>query len=107
MPYKSEKIRLNEHQDRRKKLTKEQKAEIEEMYSTGNFSLNKLARMYEVSKKTILLIVNKESADNAKRYRKENWKNWQRTTEERNAIVKEHRKYKQKLYLDGKLIDER
>lgn len=32
MPYKSEKIPLNEKQDRRRKLTSEQKDEIRELY---------------------------------------------------------------------------
>ena len=103
MPYKSEKMHLSESQDRRKKLTAEQKTEIVSLYETGLFSLNQLARQFEVSKKTILLIVNPESADKAKQYRKENWKQWQRTGEEWNAIQREHRTYKQKLYKDGEL----
>ena len=103
MPYKSGKMRLSESQDRRKKLTAEQKTEISSLYETGLFSLNQLAKQFEVSKKTILLIVNPESADKAKQYRKENWKQWQRTGEEWNAIQREHRAYKQKLYKDGEL----
>ena len=103
MPYKSEKMYLSESQDRRKKLTVEQKTEIASLYETGLFSLNQLARQFEVSKKTILLIVNPESAVKAKQYRKENWKQWQRTGEEWNAIQREHRAYKQKLYKDGEL----
>lgn len=103
MPYKSEKMLLSESQDRRKKLTAEQKTEIVSLYETGLFSLNQLAKQFEVSKKTILLIVNPESAFKAKQYRKENWKQWQRTGEEWNAIQREHRAYKQKLYKDGEL----
>ena len=103
MSYKSGKMRLSESQDRRKKLTVEQKTEIASLYETGLFSLNQLARQFEVSKKTILLIVNPESAAKAKQYRKENWKQWQRTGEEWNAIQREHRAYKQKLYKDGEL----
>lgn len=106
MPYKSEKIKLQGMQDRRKRLTDEQREEIKELYSTGYYSLNDLAKMYEVSKKTILLIVNKESAERAKEYRKEHWKEWARKGEEWNEIVREHRKYKQKLYLEGKLKEE-
>ena len=106
MPYKSEKIKLQGMQDRRKRLTDEQREEIKELYSTGCYSLNDLAKMYEVSKKTVLLIVNKESAERAKEYRKEHWKEWARKGEEWNEIVREHRKYKQKLYLEGKLKEE-
>ena len=106
MPYKSAKIKLSKEQDRRVKLTDEQRAEIKELYGTGCYSLNDLAKMFEVSKKTILLIVNKDSAEKAKQYRKEHWKEWQRTGEEWNEIVKKHREYKQKLYKEGKLKDD-
>ena len=106
MPRKSEKIRLSETQDRRRKLTTEQKKEIVNLYSTGLFSLNKLAKQFEVSKKTILLTVNPSSAQVAKNYRKEHWKEWQRKGEEWNAIQREHRAYKQKLYRNGELKGE-
>lgn len=105
MPYKSEKIKLEGLQDRRKKLTDKQREEIKDLYSTGCYSLNGLAKMFEVSKKTILLIVNEESAEKAKQYRKEHWREWQRKGEEWNKIVKEHRKYKQQLYENGELKD--
>lgn len=103
MPYKSEKIKLNEKQDRRKKLTEEQRKEIKELYSTGCYSLNGLAKRFEVSKKTILLIVNEESAEKAKQYRQDHWKEWQRKGEEHNEAIKNTRRYKQSLYLKGEL----
>jgi hypothetical protein len=73
------------------------------LYSTGLYSLNKLAKRFDVSKKTILLIVNIESATKAKQYRKDHWKEWQRTGEEWNKTQREHRAYKNKLYKEGKL----
>ena len=88
MPYKSEKIKLKGLQDRRKKLTDEQREEIKNLYGTGHYSLNGLAKMFGVSKKTILLIVNKDSAEKAKEYRKENWREWQRTGVEWNETIK-------------------
>lgn len=103
MPRKSEYIPLSEEQDRRIKLTKEQKEKIAELYATGQYSLKSLAEQFGVSKKTILLSVNPESAAKAKQYRKDNWIRWQRTGEEWNEIQKEHRAYKQKLYKEGKL----
>lgn len=106
MPYKSEKIKLKETQDRRKRLTTKQRKEIEELYATGSYSLNDLAKIYEVSKKTILLIVNKESAERAKKYRKEHWKEWQRKGEEHAEAIRKTRRYKQDLYLKGELIDD-
>ena len=106
MPYKSEKIKLSEEQGRRKRLTTDQRKEIEELYSTGCYSLNDLAKQYSVSKKTILLIVNKESAERAKEYRKEHWREWHRTGKEHAEAVKRTRKYKQSLYLKGELIED-
>lgn len=106
MPYKSEKIKLNELQDRRKRLTDKQREEIKEMYGTGCYSLNKLAKQFNVSKKTILLIVNKDSQEKAKQYRKDHWKDWQRKGEEHNKAIQRTRIYKHQLYKDGKLKDE-
>lgn len=106
MPYKSEKIKLKGLQDRRKKLTDMQREEIKELYGTGCYSLNGLAKRFNVSKKTILLIVNEESADKAKQYRKDNWKQWQQTKEEHNEAIKKTRKYKQSLMLKGELKEE-
>lgn len=74
MPRKSELIPLSEEQDRRIKLTKEQKEKIAELYATDQYSLKSLAEQFGVSKKTILLIVNPESAAKAKQYRKDNWR---------------------------------
>ena len=88
MPYKSEKIKLKGLQDRRKRLTDEQRAEIKELYGTGCYSLNGLAKRFNVSKKTILLIVNSESAERAKQYRKEHWKEWQQHGKEHNEAIK-------------------
>lgn len=106
MPYKSEKIKLSEKQDRRRRLTSDQKIEIEELYGTGNFSLNDLAKRFNVSKKTILLIVNKESAEKAKQYGKEHWKEFQHTGEERNEAVRNYRRYKNELYKTGELKED-
>lgn len=106
MPYRSEKIKLSGLQDRRKKLADEQKKEIRELYETGCYSLNGLAKRFEVSKKTILLIVNDESAEKAKQYRKEHWREWQGTKEEHREAIKKTRRYKQKLYIDGELKED-
>lgn len=103
MPYKSEKIKLKGLQDRRKRLTDKQREEIKSLYGTGLYSLNDLAKRFVVSKKTILLIVNSNSAERAKQYRKEHWKDWQRTGKEHNKAIMNTRKYKQSLYVDGKL----
>lgn len=105
MPYKSEKIKLQGLQDRRKRLTDGQKEEIKELYGTGFYSLNDLAKKFGCSKKTVLLIVNSESAEKAKQYRKEHWKEWQRKGQEHNEAIKKTRRYKNELYKSGKLKD--
>lgn len=106
MPYKAEKMKLKGLQDRRKRLTDEQREEIRELYGTGLYSLNDLAKKFNVSKKTVLLIVNDESAKRAKEYRKEHWKEWKSTKEEHREAIKKTRRYKHKLYVDGKLKEE-
>lgn len=106
MPYKSEKIKLKGLQDRRKKLTDEQREEIKNMYGTGLYSLNNLAKRFDVSKKTVLLIVNDNSAEKARQYRKENWKEWQGTKEEHREAIKKTRKYKHGLYTKGELKED-
>lgn len=106
MPYKSEKIKLKGLQDRRKRLTDEQREEIKKLYGTGCYSLNGLAKRFEVSKKTVLLIVNEESAERAKQYRKDHWQEWKSSKEEHREAIRNTRKYKQELYLKGELDDE-
>lgn len=103
MPYKSESIRLQGLQDRRRKLSDEQKELIREMYATGKWSLSTLGKEFGVSKKTILLLVNPNSAERAREYRQENWREFQGTKEERTRATREHRRYKQSLYLSGQL----
>ena len=81
MPYKHEvnHIKLVGLQDRRRKLTEEQKTEIIRLRDEG-WSLMKLAKEFEVSKKSILLIVNpKRTINQHKRKNSENHQNYQRT----------------------------
>lgn len=106
MPYKCERIKLQGLQDRRKRLTDEQRVEIKKLYGTGCYSLNDLAKKFDVSKKTILLIVNKESEEKAKQYRKEHWREWKRVGKEHNEAIRKTRRYKNELYKNGELKDE-
>lgn len=103
MSFKSEKIKLPEKYDRRRKLTNAQKDEIRQKYESGFGSLQSLANEYGVSKKTILLIVNPKSKEKNDKRIKEHWKDYSATPEERNATIREHRRYKQELYKSGKI----
>ena len=53
MPYKAEKIKLSETQDRRRKLTEKQKEEIKAIYATGVCGTRPLAKKFGVSKSTV------------------------------------------------------
>ena len=57
MPYKSEKIKLAPEQDRRRKLTDEQKREIKQIYESGVCGQRPLAKQFGVSRRTIQFIV--------------------------------------------------
>lgn len=103
MPYKSEKIKLSETQDRRRKLTKEQKEEIKAIYATGVCGTRPLAKQFGVSRSLIQIIVNPNIAQKRKEYTKNNWAKYKTTKEERAEIQREHRRYKQELYVKGEL----
>lgn len=104
MPYTHETnhIKLVGFQDRRRKLTDEQKAEIVRLRDEG-WSLMKLAKQFEVSKKLILLIVNPESKAKNDKYIKDTWREFQQTKEERNEAIKKTRHHRQELFLKGEL----
>ena len=103
MPYKSEKLKLSEAQDRRRKLTDEQKEEIKRIYAEGKCGTRPLAKQFGVSRKTIQLIVNPEIKQRQHDYVANNWRKYRPTKEEWAETMKEYRHYKQKLYLKGKL----
>ena len=103
MPYKSEKIKLSPTQDRRRKLTDEQKEEIKRIYAEGNIGQRPLAKQFGVSKSAIQLIVNPERARAVKERVKEHWRDYRPSKEEWAKTVREHRRYKQELYLKGEL----
>ena len=105
MPYKSTNIKLSREQDRRVKLTDEQREEIREKYVTGLYSQRKLAEEYGVSRRLITFVLDDEKAKRAAEQRKErNADGRYKPTKERWAkTMREHRQYKQSLYLQGKL----
>ena len=106
MPYKSEKLKLPPTKDRRRKLTDEQKEEICKIYATGVCGMRPLAKQFGVSKKTIQLIVKPEARQRQHDYVAENWKKYRPSKEEWAKTMKEHRHYKQELYLKGELKNE-
>lgn len=105
MPYKSEKIKLPSELDRRRKLSEEQKEEIRYKYETGLYSQRKLASEYNVSRRLIQFVLDKDKYERAKEQRRERGKDgrYAYSKEEWAATMREHRQYKQKLYVDGKI----
>lgn len=106
MPYKSENIKIaNTEYDRRIKLTEEQRKEIKEKYATGTVGHRPLAKEYGVSRSLIRYVVDEEKYEKSKAYFRERRKDgrYNKSKEENNKIMKERRKYKQKLYLEGKI----
>lgn len=103
MPYKSEAIPLRGLQDRRRKLTDEDRAQIRQLYESGGFCLKSLAEKFHVNKSTVHAIVNPDRADYVHEYRKAHWREYRMSTEDRAAAQREHRRYKQNLYLAGVL----
>ena len=108
MPYKSEKIKLPRELDRRVKLTDEQREEIRYKYSTGFYSQRNLAAEYGVSKRTIQFTLDEDKRRRAQEAFKERRKDgrYKVSKEERNAIQREHRRYKENLKKSGLLKEE-
>ena len=89
-------------QDRRRKFTDEQKAEIICLRDEG-WSMRKLAKEFEVSAQSILFIVNPESKAKNDKYIKDHWREFQKTKEKNAEAVRKTRLYKQELFLKGEL----
>lgn len=108
MPYKSGKIKLSREQDRRIKLSPTQRKEIKEKYATGLYSQRALAREYNVSRRLISFIIDDDKYQKAKEQFKERRADgrYKPDKEEWAKTMREHRHYKQRLYLNGELTEE-
>ena len=103
MPYKSEKIPLGKY-DRRVKLTDSQREEIKELRRMGH-SYRVIAERYDVSKSLIILVCNPDIAERKRKASIERHREgrYKPTKEDWAATIREHRQYKQKLHLEGKI----
>ena len=101
MPYKSEKIKIaGTKHDRRIKLTEQDKIDIRK----SNLSQRKLAAMYNVSRRLIQFVLSPEKLkDNIKRRNENGGSKKYYVKEKHKDYMKNHRRYKQKLYIDGQL----
>jgi DNA invertase Pin-like site-specific DNA recombinase len=103
MPYKSEKLKLPPNKDRRRKLTDDQKEQIRGIYATGICGMRPLAKQFGVSRTTIQIIVNPKRAEAVKQRTKEHWRDYRPSKEKWAETMREHRHYKQGLFLKGEL----
>tara|TARA_Y100000310_G_scaffold307018_1_gene348712 strand:- start:20769 stop:21083 length:315 start_codon:yes stop_codon:yes gene_type:complete len=104
MPYTSEKKLLKRNQDRRIKLTDEQREDIKKIRATTTLSQRKIAEMYGVSRRTIQFIINPQSLiENKKRRAERGGTKIYYDTKKNTIAQREHRAYKQGLYLKGEL----
>ena len=107
MAYVSEKIPLPPQYDRRRKLTEDDKFEIVRLRKEHNLSQRTLARMFGVSRKLIIFIIDPERYERAKAQYKERRKDGRYYDREtHNEAMRNLRAYKHKLYLDGKIKEE-
>lgn len=102
MPYKSDQFRLQGLQDRRRKLTDADVAEIRRLYAAGLGSYRSLADRFGVSKDTICRLVNPAREEALREYRRANWRKYA-DREKQTEAVRNLRRYKHELYERGEL----
>ena len=114
MPYKSEKISINNSKlDKRVKIQTSQYEEIKELYASGEYSLRCLGKLYGVDKGTISKIVNLEQAKRIREqgirssiaYR-ERLREDSELKEIRNKHMREYRARKHEFYKNGLIGNE-
>lgn len=102
MPYKvdTDRIKLSDTQDRRRKITDEQRDEIRTLYANGR-SIRSIARQYGVYPRTISIICKPETRAALREYTKEHWREFQQPKERRTAAIRETRRYRQRVLNDN------
>ena len=102
-PYaKAQTIRLEGMEDRRRRLTDNQKEQIRERYAKGDIGMRPLARMFGVSRSLVALIVNPERAERVKARFKAHWRDYRRKygNAYAAAAARHTKNYKYKLYIE-------
>jgi transposase-like protein len=101
MPYLSEKAKLTSKYDHRRKLSEQDKEDIIHLHARGQ-SIHSLARDYRVSRRTVQFIIYPERMTENLRLRLERGGSTvYYNREKQTKSVREHRRYKQKLYKEG------
>ena len=102
MPMKDEKLRVGKENDRRIKLNNQQRDEVKELRRQG-LSYDKIAKNFDASKGLIIMICNPDIAERKRKQFIERSREgrYRYPKEQRNKYMREHRRYKRKLYEDG------
>lgn len=105
MPYKFDKIPINdENNDKRVKLTAEDREQVRADYETGMFSQRALAKKYGVSRRLITFILSPEKEALARQQFLERQKDGRYYSKEKQReYMKNHRDHKKDLYNKGLL----
>jgi transposase-like protein len=104
MPYKHIKYKIPTKLKRSAKLSPEDKRYIIELYKSGEFSKRGLAREFGVSPRTIDFTLNPEKRIQNYQLRVARGGSKQYYDKDKHTkTIREHRKYKQSLYLNNKL----
>lgn len=97
MPYKfeTEKFKVGKENDRRRKLTDEQKEEIRHKYATGLYSQRQLASEYKVSRRLIVFTIYPERLEQS-RVNNSSSKYYDR--DKNREYMRTHRAHKKQVY---------
>ena len=102
-PYaKAQTIPLDGLEDRRRRLTEAQKAEIRDLYAKGDIGMRSLASLFGVSRSLISILVNPERAAKVKARGAAHWKDYRRKygKDYAAAAARHTKNYKYRVYLE-------
>ena len=99
---KADYLRTGELYDRRRKLSREQYAEVAKEYRRGA-GIGELARAFGVSKRLIQFILFPERRERVRERMKKHWRDYLKPPEKHAETAREHRAYKIKLFREEKI----
>ena len=106
MPYLHEKLKIRREDDKRVKLNEAERTKILELYKSGGYSMRELARMFEVSARLIGFCVHPNKLERSRELYKERRKDGRYYNKDKWRVQnRKHRRYKQRLFLEGKLVE--
>lgn len=107
-PYaKAQKVPYVGLQDRRRKITDEQRAAILKLHDEQGLGCRTIAKMFGVSRSLVRIICIPEVAERTKKRMSENWRKYreQRGKSENARIMRKFRNRKYKCFMRGELVE--